>query len=137
MLTSTNFQFKSNKKEGVHYDKNINRFEFTEMLVRIAEKKYIRHGSDTKYSEAVEKLLSDIDIYISHERQKLWGGRNWRHTELLKEDLNLCLLINMKNLEALHRKYTSRLDRVSPFAKPGEFTLEDGLKLVEEAGLNM
>lgn len=132
-MTSANFQFKKNKKEGVHYEKNINRFEFTEILVRIAELRYIKHGHCEKYGEAVKQLLFDIDPFIQNEMQRFWGGLDWRHNHLINEDLNQLLTLNMKNLEALHKKYTSRTDRVATYAKPGEFILEDGIKIFDDS----
>lgn len=40
LLKAVNFTHKSEKKDGIKYDNNINRYEFTELLVRVAEKKY-------------------------------------------------------------------------------------------------
>jgi len=109
----------------------IQRYEFIEILVRIAEFKYIKNGNETRYGAALKNMLFDMEPHIQFELQHAWGLNAWRKT-LISEPVNAILSRNMRLLEELHAKYTKRPDRPA-HAKPGEFILEDANQIFEDA----
>jgi len=53
------------KDQGDNPDNALVRYEFIELLVRIAREKYMRPPSEMKYDEAFEKLMNDIILPAS------------------------------------------------------------------------
>lgn len=126
ILENTNYQQCSLTKNTY-----VQRFEFIEILVRVAEFKYIKNGTETRYGVALRNLMFDMEPQIQDELQHVWGRNAWRQT-LISEPVNAVLNRNMRLLEELHSKYTKRPDRPA-HAKPGEFVIEDAYKMFDDA----
>lgn len=113
-------------------DNHIQRFEFMEILVRIAIYKYIKHGTETSSMVAMRRLVNEIiEPQLKEEELRVWGSHEWRKT-MQTEPVNNVLYLNKHLLQELHSKYSCRLGRPE-FAKPGEFIIEDALLIFSDA----
>ena len=52
---------------------------------------------------------------------------------LFTEEVHKVLDMNMDHLRALHKQYTCRKDRLSTWARHGEFIIEDAVKMMQDA----
>ena len=81
--------FKATNFEEVDQDNNddnaLNRFEFFEILLRIAKGKYMDFGKETQLAYALMKLLQ---TYILPMVPKLWPLQSWRDKQLWCTEVN-------------------------------------------------
>ena len=77
------------------------RYKFVEMLVRIAEAKYIRTDKEDRIDEAFERLMEEVILenyawepWMEFRREKLWTL-----------EVNDVLSVNMDGLEKLQKHY--------------------------------
>ena len=87
--------FKATNFEEVDQDNNddnaLNRFEFLEILLRIARGKYMDYGKETQLAYALMKLLQ---TYILPMVPKLWPLQSWRNEQLWSTEVNEFVLAN-------------------------------------------
>ena len=72
-------------------DNKLNRFEFLEILLRIAKGKYIDFGKETQLAYAFTKLLQ---TYILPMLPKLWPLQSWRDEHLWTTEINEFFKVN-------------------------------------------
>lgn len=76
------------------------RFEFMEILVRIAKGKYVEHGRMTNLAEAFEKLLIEHILPMS---EKLVPWQAFRDNHMWNLPVNDLLMINMRKQKKLYQ----------------------------------
>lgn len=101
-------------------DKQLIRFEFIELLVRISADKYLRHAKAANITEAFEMLLKDNVSLGSQAKQ--WQG--FRVNFLWTVDVNDVL---DANLELLRKVYKSYLTPVQQY-----MTIHNAIDLLEK-----
>lgn len=80
-------------------DNALCRYEFLEILVRIAQGKYIVYGQEKDLGRALEKLLVE-HIFPYHEHLGSW--ELWRREELWCVDVQEYLLVNLRGIKDLY-----------------------------------
>ena len=83
-------------------DKELMRFEFIELLVRIANEKFCRFGPCTSFFQAF-KTLMDVHI-IPNGEQHHW--QEFRETDIWTIDVNDVLLMNLDSLRTIYDSYS-------------------------------
>lgn len=114
------------QKQAINTVDSIVRFQFTELLVRIAYSKYFKTKIVSKIADAVQRVVEDLDKFCKAEESAVWGGQAWRLIHLFSEEVNAVLTANLGILRNLHWKYTTRKNR-SDFQSVNHFLIEDGL----------
>lgn len=79
-------------------DRDLNRYEFFEILLRIATEKFKRPGISDKYSTAFKKLLND-HIYKYYE--PIMPVSDWRYKELWTLEVEDVLRLNLVGCQRL------------------------------------
>jgi hypothetical protein len=74
-----------------------------------------------------------IEPWLEYEQTRVWGSTDWRRNMLFTEEVHKVLDMNMDHLRALHKQYGCRKDRLSTWARHGEFILEDAVKMMQDA----
>lgn len=116
-LTSTLVQ----KEKGQIYNpgNSLVRYEFLEILVRIAMDKYIRNKIFNSYNQAMQRLLADhlVPIMSTYKTDK------WRNEEYYKEEVDLVLKANKDIFLVIYKKYSGKntLPGKKPFMSVEEF----------------
>jgi hypothetical protein len=89
--------------QGDNPNKALIRFEFIEMLVRMAKDKYFRPGIASSVTEAFEMVIEKnlMPITVAHE----WHG--WREKELWTVECNDVIQANLDGLKKVYNYYTS------------------------------
>jgi hypothetical protein len=77
------------------------RFQFTELLVRIAYSKYYKRKIVTQIVAAVILVVEDFEAFCKAETHAVWGGNDWRVIHLFAEDVNAVLTANLSILRNL------------------------------------
>lgn len=80
---------------------SIVRFEFWELLVRIASSKYRETGQVKSYSEALEKLIAEKLIPLAQPEP--WQA--FRDNQLWTIEVNDILEANLENLKKIYSSY--------------------------------
>ena len=82
------------------------RFEFVEILTRIADMKYVKSKLIENITIAVMTLITNFvkPLYIS-ETEAAWGSLNWRKENLFTLDVNDVFSANIDNIHKLHKFY--------------------------------
>ncbi|CAG9334427.1 unnamed protein product [Blepharisma stoltei] len=107
-------------KDQIYNAKNgICRYEFMEILVRIANDKYIRNKVCSTVGDAIEKLAQThlIPVFSKYDSNK------WRYEKYLVEDVDLALKVHKMILDAIFKKYSGKktLPGKKPFVSVEEF----------------
>ena len=79
----------------------LKRFEFLEILVRLANIKYLEPKLVKSYAEATEKLITECLLPNFHPEP--W--QEWRDKELWTIDVNDLFESNLENLKRIYDKY--------------------------------
>ena len=118
------------KEKGQLYNpgNSLVRYEFLEILVRIAMDRFIRNKICPDYETAVAKLL---DVHILPVIS-MYSIEKWRNEEYLCEEVELVLRANIELLKALFKKYSGKY--TLPGKKPF-MSLEEFRTLCIDAGL--
>ena len=109
------------KEKGQIYNpgNSLVRYEFLEILIRIAMDRFIRNKISTNYADAFEKLMEDhvTPVISTYNTQK------WRNSEYLCEEVDLVLKANKELFLCLFKKYSGRytLPGKKPFMSLEEF----------------
>ena len=85
-------------------DKELCRFEFMEILIRIAKGKYIDFGSMTSLSQAFTRLL---DEHILHMHDKMVPWQKFRDEHMWNLPVSDLLMVNLKKLGKLYKEIAS------------------------------
>ena len=85
----------------------MNRFEFIEILVRLAREKFIIFGNMQSVAAATKRL---IKTYILPMEAKLIPYEKWRYNELYTNEINDLLMANIFALRKLYYKVASIKD---------------------------
>ena len=119
-------KFEKESPAIINTDDSMLRFQFMELLVRLAKAKYIRTGEMKSYAKAMNELVYTFfnNFYVK-EIESTWGSMSWREHSLFIEDSCNILQINLALLKTLYNKYSNNKDRKAMWAKSGEFILED------------
>jgi hypothetical protein len=76
-------------------DRALCRFEFYEIIVRIAQAKFVDSGHFKSIAKATEHL---IEKYILRFRYEKMEGQDWRERELWTIEIDAFFQVNMKNI---------------------------------------
>ena len=80
------------------------RYEFMEMVVRLASSKYIRGPkAEMSYSEAVQKFIEQ-DL-LKHYSMPAW--QEFRDKELWTKEVDSVIRLNIESINALHSELTN------------------------------
>ncbi len=77
-------------------DRALCRFEFYEIIVRIAQAKFVDNGHFKSISKATEHL---IENYILRYRFEKMEGQEWRDRELWTIEIDAFFQVNIKNIQ--------------------------------------
>lgn len=104
------------------------RYEFMEMIVRIANDKFLRKGICQTVSESFEKLGNDhfLPIIMEHDTNK------WRMEKYVCEDVDLVLRAHKSILDAIFKRYSGR--KALPGQKPF-MSIEEYRMVINDANL--
>ena len=108
-FTATNFEVV--EAEG-NDDRALCRFEFVEILARIARGKYLDTGKCATYAAGVAKLLEE---HILPMRDKLEPWQPFREQHLWNTPVNDLLLVNLPLL----KKVFAKMQRITPYMRRG------------------
>lgn len=76
-------------------DRALCRFEFYEIIVRIAQSKLVELGYYSSISQATEALIENYILRFKIDRME---GQSWRDTELWTIEVDAFYKANMKNM---------------------------------------
>jgi hypothetical protein len=76
------------------------RYEFIELLVRIAKAKYIDTGLHERYYNALDELF-EVEL-VNYTRQ-MNPILEWRHQELYTLEINDCFFANLEGLKSIYK----------------------------------
>ena len=100
LFISANFQDKSHQDGAVqNSQKELIRFEFFEVLVRIARAKLIEPGTCKNYEEAMEVLFNDF--LMNYPKPQSW--QQWRDDHLWTLDVNDVFEANLDKLKTIYQ----------------------------------
>ena len=123
MFITANFEAENQPNNP---DKQLIRFEFIELLVRIAATKFKEAGITKTYTESFEKLWEENILPISEMR--LWQG--FRDAQLYTVEVNDLFLANddlirkvCQRYYTLNKKYMSNEDAIKLFCDESECQL--------------
>ncbi len=83
-------------------DRALCRFEFFEIIVRIAQAKFVDNGYFNTLHEAVEYLIEE---YLLRFRYLKMEGQDWRDRELWNNELDAFFKINIKSIHKVSYSY--------------------------------
>eukprot|EP00358_Blepharisma_japonicum_P001299 CAMPEP_0202955260 /NCGR_PEP_ID=MMETSP1395-20130829/51643_1 /ASSEMBLY_ACC=CAM_ASM_000871 /TAXON_ID=5961 /ORGANISM="Blepharisma japonicum, Strain Stock R1072" /LENGTH=375 /DNA_ID=CAMNT_0049671631 /DNA_START=936 /DNA_END=2060 /DNA_ORIENTATION=- len=104
------------------------RYEFMEIMVRIANDRYIRNKICTTVAESIQKLLDEHLLAVMRNNDT----NKWRFDKYVCEEVDLVLKAHKPILDALFRKYSGK--KTLPGMK-AFMSLEEFRQLCSEAGL--
>ena len=79
-------------------DRSLCRFEFYEIIVRLAKTKFYERGDSPSISHAVERLI--VDNILAHQHLK-FGSKEWRHNCLWTVEINDLIRANLDKLKKI------------------------------------
>ena len=82
----------------------LQRFQFMEVIVRLAEAKYLKRGTCSSYAASVRKLLDEHILRI--EGQDRW--QEFRDQELWQPDVDDLFKANLEHLTQIYQLYPNR-----------------------------
>ena len=88
-------------------DRALIRFEFVELLVRVAKEKYFRTGACATVAEAFEKLLATNVSPLCREEVHAWQG--FREDKLYTLEVNDVLQTNKEGIRKVYDYYVSQV----------------------------
>ena len=95
LFKATNFEF----EDSEHNDDNaLTRFEFLEILVRVAKARFLQSGEETNITRAFLRLLH---AHILPMNLKLIPWQEWREKELWCNEVNDELEVNIRGIKKL------------------------------------
>jgi hypothetical protein len=81
-------------------DRALCRFEFYEIIVRIAQSKLVELGYYSSISQATEALIENYILRFKIDRME---GQSWRDTELWTIEVDAFYKANMKNMNKVFK----------------------------------
>ena len=95
IFKATNYEV----EDSLHNDDNaLNRYEFFEILVRIAKVRFLESDQEINISQALSRLLNS---HILPMRHKLISWQQWRDEELWCQEVSDVLEVNARGIKKL------------------------------------
>ncbi|KAL4486412.1 hypothetical protein ABPG72_007198 [Tetrahymena utriculariae] len=105
VVTKTSSKIKRNPRNP---DKGLIRYQFMEIIVRLAEDKYIRHKITNKYSQALSLLLNEGYLNALKRYQT---SQAWRQSNLWNERCDFCFKYYNPIIKNVFNKYSDPLKK--------------------------
>ena len=95
---------KSSKVNKANDDRALMRFEFLEVVIRIAVQKYLRSGDTDDVSDAV-RMLCDKNIRPNLDDEAIHDSNQFRKHRLYFEDVDKCMKKHMSRLKMIFKVF--------------------------------
>ncbi|CAG9317234.1 unnamed protein product [Blepharisma stoltei] len=118
----------TNKDQIYNSGNGLCRYEFIEIIARIANDKYVKHKIVSNAAEGIEKLTNDHLLPII----TLYDTNKWRLEKYVCEDVDLVLKAYKPILDAVYKRYSGK--KALPGQKPF-MSLEEFRALCNDANL--
>lgn len=113
-LTDVDLKFIATNSSEIRGPRNperaLVRFQFMEILVRLAEDKYMKNNPNIEHKDALKTLINDhvFNVIKNHNSQI------WREERFWNEQCDICLKNYLQVIKDIYKKYSGAT------AKPGE-----------------
>ena len=108
-------------------DRNLCRYEFFEILVRIAKTKYLERNICNTHWEATEKLI--LEFLLPNSIDKM-DGQKFRDEQLWTLDVNDLFELNAVGIKTIYKKFGTNKKGTSKF-----MSLKNAVGMIELASL--
>ncbi|KAL4450444.1 hypothetical protein ABPG74_019342, partial [Tetrahymena malaccensis] len=128
VVTKTSTKIKRNPRNP---EKGLIRYQFMEIIVRLAEDKYIRHKITNKYSQALLLLLNEGYLNALKRYQT---SQSWRQSNLWNERCDFCFKYYNPIIKNVFNKYSDPLKK-RQFMAFKYMTMEEFRSMCNDADL--